>query len=821
MKFIFLLAGSLFFVGTGSVFIWTAFLKIPDFNKFEERRVDQSTKIYDRTGEVLLFDVHKNIKRRVIPFGEISRDLKNAAVAIEDAEFYQHKGIKPSSILRAFLVNLGSVSVKQGGSTITQQVIKNALLSSERTLARKIKEALLSIKLEKALSKEEILGLYLNESPFGGSLYGVEEASQTFFGKSAKDISLAEAAYIASLPKAPTYYSPYGNHKKELDQRKNVVLARMRELGFITQQEEMAAQQENVLFRLNADSGIKAPHLVMMVRNYLEEKYGLDSLEKRGFKVITTLDWNLQRQAEATVAHFAALNDKQFDAHNASMVGLNPKTGEVLVLVGSRDYFDIKNEGSFNIALAHRQPGSAFKPFVYVSAFDKGFTPETALFDLKTQFETRCDSQGKPLSPDFQSEDCYAPVNYDGLYRGPVTIRNALAQSINIPAIKTLYLVGLSDALKTARAFGIKSLDDPERYGLTLVLGGGEVSLMDLTSAYGVFANDGVRNPYKYILKIEDSAGNLLEESKPDPSRVMPEDPVRLVTSILTDNKARAPAFGENSLLYIPEREVAAKTGTTNDYRDAWIVGYTPNFVLGAWAGNNDNSPMQKKVAGFIVAPMWNAFFKEALRSLPIEKFPKPEKKEAVPKPVLRGIWKGGETYFVDKISGKLATQYTPEETKEERVLTSIHSILYWLDRQGDPQFNLWEEPVRKWAGEQKIVEENKDFLTKEPDDIHSPDIAPKIRLSLTPDREIKRGQTLRLNVLRELGTTTPKQFPIEEVRFFLNGHYLASSRSDLSKFIFIPETSGFAKQENELRVVVYDSVRNSGEAVLSFNIAD
>lgn len=818
---------SLGFVTTGIFALWIATIKIPDFDSFNERRVAQSTKIYDRTGEVLLYDIHENTKRTIVPFNEISRFMKNATVAIEDAEFYEHKGVKPKAFLRATLVNLGTLTYSQGGSTITQQVVKNILLTPEKKISRKLKEWVLSIKLERVLSKEEILTLYLNESPYGGNIYGIEEASLAFFGKSARDLTLSESAYIASLPQAPTYYSPYGNNRDMLEKRKNLVLQRMRELGFISQDEYIAALDNKIEFLPQDPYGIKAPHFVVWVREYLVEKYGEKAVQEGGLKVITTLDYKLQQKAEEIVKKFADENEEKFNAKNAGMVGIDPQTGQILVMVGSRDYFSAENEGNFNVTLAaNRQPGSAFKPFVYATAFMRGYTPETVVFDLQTQFQTTCDSEGKPLSSEVDPRDCYMPSNYDNLFRGPVMLRDALAQSINIPAIKTLYLAGLRDSLETAQKMGITSLSDPNRYGLTLVLGGGEVSLLDITSAYSVFANKGVRNAYEKILRVENKSGTVLEEFSPVPRRVIPERIALQITDILSDNVARAPAFGERSPLYFEGRDVAAKTGTTNEYRDAWIIGYTPSFALGAWAGNNDNSSMEKKVAGFVVAPMWNTFMQEILRDLPEEKFTRLKKIDEVGlKPVLRGIWQGNELYFVDSISGKLATERTPKELKEEHVLTQVHTILRWIDKkdprgpipeqpENDSQFDLWESSVRKWVKNRNIKEEAAGDIPKEYDDVHTEKLSPKVVVVSPATGRVFDGNSKIAVVIEGRGA-----FPLSRVDFFVNEVFLGTSKTPPFNFAFVPSEVGNIKETNQLKAVGYDSVLNKGSSVVIFKI--
>ncbi|MCR4284084.1 MAG: penicillin-binding protein [Parcubacteria group bacterium] len=812
------------FTGGGIFLLWANTLQMPDFGSFEQRKIIQSTKIYDKTGKVLLYDVHQNIQRTVVSLEKISRHIKNATVAIEDAEFYQHSGIRPTAIFRAVFIQPLKGKGVQGGSTITQQVIKNTLLSREKKISRKLKEAVLSLRLEKLMSKDEILNIYLNEAPYGGSIYGTEEAAMTFFGKNAQDVTLAEAAYLAAIPKAPTFYSPYGNNRDKLDERKNIVLNRMLELGFVSEKDAEEAKNEEVYFVPRSDQGILAPHFVIFIKSYLEEKYGKDLIEEGGLKVTTTLDYKLQEKAEKIVAEYGQENEEKFNASNAGMVGIDPKTGQILVMVGSRDYFNAEKEGNFNVTLAKRQPGSAFKPFVYATAFKKGFTPDTVVFDLQTEFQSNCKPDGTPKYTEVNPDDCYHPGNYDGIFHGPISFRDALAQSINIPAVKALYLAGLQDSLQTAKDMGISTLSNVNQYGLTLVLGGGEVTPLDITGAYGAFATGGIKNPTTGILKIEDNNGKIIEEFSPEPKRVLDENIALMISDILSDNNARTPAFGSNSYLYFPEKDVAAKTGTTNDYKDAWIVGYTPNFALGAWAGNNNNSEMEKKVAGFIVAPMWNTFFKEVLIDLPEEKFKEPN--IPIPeKPILHGIWQGGESYFIDKISKKLATEFTPLELREERVVTDVHSILYWVDKnnplgpkpeepENDLQFELWEDPVLKWVENQKIKTETANDTPKEFDDVHKPEFMPKINII-----EPKSENIYNKNDKITLQIQNYSKFPISRVDIFLNNIYLGSTVNAPFNFSFNPNNTEGLGDKNELKVIVYDSVKNKGETTMELNI--
>lgn len=682
------------FILTGVILLWVSTLQIPDLSSFDQRRVLQSTKIYDRTGEVLLYDLHQDVRRTIVPYENISRHIKNASVAIEDDTFFEHMGVRPLSIVRAALANLRGGDMRgQGGSTITQQVIKNSVLKQEKTVTRKIKEAILAIKLEHQLSKEEILAHYLNESPYGGTLYGVEEATQSFFAKSASDVTLAEAAYIAALPQAPTYFSPYGEHKGDLENRKNLVLSQMEKHGFITKEEYEAAKNEVVDFKPQSATGIRAPHFVFYIRDYLAQKYGEESLGERGFKVISTLDYVLEEKAEETAKKWALKNKTAFNAENAAIVAIDPETGQILTMVGSRDYFDKEIDGNYNIALAERQPGSSFKPFVYAAAFNLGYTPETIVFDLKTQFSTAC-----AVDHLTTEDNCYAPTNYDNKFRGPITFRSALAQSINVPAVKALYLVGINEAIKFARDLGITTLTNKGNYGLTLVLGGGEVKLLDMVGAYGVFANEGMKRDITGILRIEDATGNVIEEYKENGTQIIDRQIALQISDVLSDNVARTPSFGSNSPLFFQGKDVAAKTGTTNDYRDAWVVGYSPTIAVGAWAGNNDNSSMAKQVAGFIVSPMWREFMDFALTKRPDKKFTAPDPLPTDIKPVLRGVW------FSQASEGDLAST----TVNLSGALTDAHDILHYVIKDNprgpypsnpasDSQYRYWEYPVSVW----------------------------------------------------------------------------------------------------------------------------
>jgi len=696
---------TLFVVGILSIsglLVWVSTMKIPDLSSFEDRRILQSTKIYDHTGEILLYDLHQDVKRTIVPFEDISRNIKNATIAIEDERFYSHFGIDIKGILRAAFVNIkdGDLLGGQGGSTLTQQVIKNSILQNDKKLTRKIKEAILSVKIERVLNKDQILAIYLNESPYGGTIYGVEEATQSFFGKSAKDVSIAEAAYIAALPQAPTYLSPYGNHQSDLDQRKNSVLRHMLDNNLITKDEYNIAKEEKVTFLPQAVTGIRAPHFVMYVKDQLVKQFGEEALAERGLKVITTLDYDLQQKAEEIVNRRSLANAEKFKATNAGLVTVNPKNGDLLVMVGSRDYFSKDIEGNFNITLASRQPGSSIKPFVYATAFSKGYLPNTILFDVKTQFSPACEAN----SPSSESP-CYSPNNYNNKFRGPVSMRNALAGSLNIPAVKTLYLAGIKNTLKLAADMGLTTLNDPERYGLTLVLGGGEVRLLDMTYAYGVFANDGLKAEPRSILEIEDNQGNSIYESQVSAKQVIDKNVALMINNVLSDNVARTPLWGANSIVYFSNRDVAVKSGSTNNLRDAWVMGFTPNLAVGTWSGNNNNSPMGGGLSGLITAPTWKEFMDYALDKIPDEKFSQPQIDLTGIKPIIRGE-------YID--SAVLLTKMNDSGTTTVNmgdILNNIHSILYFVNKDNprgpypenpnnEGQYHNWEYAVQKWKNE-------------------------------------------------------------------------------------------------------------------------
>src|SRR3989338_7738358 len=464
----------------GSFFL---FLKrtLPEPETIITRKIDESTKIFDKTGKILLYDIHGEEKRTIIAWEEVPLNLKNAVLVSEDDNFYEHKGFDLKGIIRAFLADFRHLRLSQGGSTITQQLVKTALLGQEKTFSRKIKEAVLAVEIERRFSKDQIFWMYLNQIPFGSNAYGVQTAGEAFFNKNASALSTAEAATLAALIRATTYYSPYGNHVPELMTRKDGILKKMKESGYLNEEEYKLAVQEQIVFSPPSEK-IPAPHFVIMVKEYLIKKYGETTIENGGLTIITTLDVNFQSIAEESVSKYAAINKEKYKAGNAALVAIDPKTGDVLALVGSKDYYNIAEEGNFNVITANRQPGSAFKPFAYAVALSKGYPDSTVIFDLKTEFNPNCSPDGLQLKDQY-GLDCYHPQNYDEQFRGPVTFRQGLAQSLNVPSVKTLYLGGVSDTIDLAEKMGITSLADRSRFGLSLVLGGAEVRPIDIASA--------------------------------------------------------------------------------------------------------------------------------------------------------------------------------------------------------------------------------------------------------------------------------------------------------------------------------------------------
>lgn len=727
---IFLALGGLVAFSAAAVFAYY-FITLPSPEDLTGFRVPESTKIYDRTGKVVLYDVHGEYKRTVVAFDEIPSFAVYATLVAEDANFYHHFGIDLKGILRAAVANLRGRKIAQGGSTITQQFIKNAFLSSERTFTRKIKEVILAVELELRYSKDQILAWYLNQVPYGSNAYGLESAAKTFFKKPARELALAEAATLAALPQGPTYYSPYGNHPEELSARKNYILERMMKLGYINEIEFAEAKEEVVAFA-KGTSLILAPHFVFYVLEELEKTYGKEYLQSAGLEIRTSLDWDLEQRAEKLTLEAAEQNSKIFGGENAAAVVLDARTGEILAMVGSRDYFDESVDGNVNVTTRPRQPGSSFKPFAYVKAFEKGYTPDTIVFDVPTEFNPDCSPEGNE-EKDAYGLICYHPQNYTETFRGPITLKEALAQSINVPAVKMLYLAGVAETIELAKKLGMQSLQDASQYGLSLVLGGGEVTLLEETSAYSAFATQGMYTPPIAVIEVKDSSGNVLSASSPKPERVLTEELAGAITSILSSDELRAPVFGRGSSLYTPTIPTAAKTGTTQKNRDAWTVGYTNDIVVGVWAGNNDGSFMNKGGGAGAAAPLWKK----------IVEYTYSERT-------------GNDVGFTPPAPTQFPA-YTPSPTGRGRLdgdFTSIrdesgyHSILYSVAKDSprgggnsrdDVQFAAWERAVQLWARDSGLA-----AFTPDPAPPAKPDNNPEVssqkdkrpEITLTAPRE-------------------------------------------------------------------------------------
>lgn len=697
---------------------------VPSPDKLTNRKVEESTRIYDRNG-ILLYEVFGDQDRTLVDLDYVSPYVVNATLAAEDADFYKHGGFDALGIIRAVFNSLTGQGL-QGGSTLTQQLTKNALLTQERRLERKIKEFILSVQIENKYDKDAILSWYLNETPYGSTAYGVESASQLYFGKSSSDLNLAESAYIAGLPQRPSYYSYFGANPESGIARQTYVLSLMYERGWVekdgekkTISKEEYDEAKNFELVFNAgDSSIRAPHFIFYVLEKLYEKYGEEYVKSSGLKVTTTLDIGKQDEIQKIVQE--ELDKAEYlNVGNAAVMAINPQTREILTMVGSREYFDTDGGGQFNVATAKtRQPGSSIKPLVYATALKQGYTPSTVYMDVPTTFSAVDDGS-----------KAYTPKNYDGQFRGPIQLRYALANSINITAVKTLYLVGMDNFMQTATDFGITSFDPNVYYGLSLALGGGEASLLEMTNAYSVFASGGQFQETFAIKKVLDSKGNDLNYNIVNPKKeVLDKGVAYLISSILSDNNARLLAFGPGNFLEFRAQDVAVKTGTTDDIRDNWTIGYTNNVVVGVWSGNNDNSPMNSQLASGVTgaAPIWNRSIKLFIEGEGVEpnRFEKPE--NIVDKRV--GKITGGSSvsglederveYFVKgtepetrsdmvvelevcKKDGKLANDDCRKAKKtEKREYIKLRSLL-----------PLWQEDVDKWV--EKNYDNDKDEFKK------------------------------------------------------------------------------------------------------------
>ncbi|KXK07223.1 MAG: Penicillin-binding protein 2D [Microgenomates bacterium OLB22] len=694
------------------VFVVVAFMArdLPEPGKIT-RNDGYSTVFYDRDGKVL-FEMYKDQNRIPVSISQVPKTLQQATIAIEDKDFYSHKGFSLFGIARA----LFSTALKgrlEGGSTLTQQLVKQVLLTSERSLPRKIKEFVLAIEIERRFSKDQILELYLNEAPYGGSFWGVQSAARGYFDKDVSQLTLLESAILAGLPQSPTRYSPYIGQKDAYKGRTQNVLRRLREEKYITRDQEKKALEELKKFTFSSQKlSITAPHFVFYVRDKLIEKYG-DSIVNKGLKIKTTLSSDLQKATEKVV-HDEVEKIKPFKATNGAAVVMDSKKSQILALVGSYDYND-PNYGRFNVATdGLRQPGSALKPITYAVALQNGYTASSVVMDVQTEF------------PD-QGDKTYKPVNYDGKYRGPVQLRFALGNSLNIPAVKMLAMVGIRPFLRQASEMGLTTLAPTEenmrRFGLSITLGGGEVRLIDLVSAYSVFARGGTAIEPVSILEVKDKDGRKIFEAEEEkPHQVLDKGVAFIISHILTDNVARSDAFGAGSALNIRGKTVAAKTGTTNNKRDNWAFGFTKEVTVGTWVGNNDNTPMNDKIASGLTgaSTTWNAIMREALKTYKDGIIEKPDNVDALQiDAFLGGLPKDGypirSEYFLkgtaptdtspfykkiklSKQTGKLANDLEVQKGEYDE---KDYIVITERDPVSKDGQNRWQQAIDAWVASQ------------------------------------------------------------------------------------------------------------------------
>lgn len=797
---------ALFVIGTVTILVISN--DLPDPNHLNDRQVSQSTKIYDRTGEHLLYEIYGKQKRTLVDTENMSPYIGKAVVSIEDKNFYQHSGISVLSIARAGVNNLiGRRTGGGGASTITQQLIKNTIVGDERRgfkgYFRKLKEAILALRLEKKYSKEDILKMYLNEIPLGSTNYGVQSAAQSYFHKNAKDLSLAESATLAAMIQAP---SRYLNNIDSLRGRRDTVLRLMFEQNYINETEKNQAQNEAI--RIYRNGGIMdAPHFVLYIKQLLADQFGEKLVDTGGLKVITTIDYDKQKSAQQIVKENGDKFAKQYNANNAALVAMDPRTAQILAMVGSRDFENEEINGQFNVAiLGKRQPGSSFKPFVYTAAFEKGLTPETVIYDTITNFDQREGGN-------------YTPHNYDNKEHGLVTIRKSLQGSLNIPAVKTLYMVGTKNAIDFAKRFGYTTFTgDP---GLSLVLGGAEVNLLEHTNAYGTLADNGVYHQPVSILKVTDYKGTVLTEWKANDGTVaVTPEIAATISNVLTDDASRAYIFGRNSTLTLKDRPVAAKTGTTNDYKDAWTMGYTPSLVAGVWVGNTTPSTMKgggNTLAGLI----WNQFMSTSTKNTPVEAFPTPPPNDAT-KPVLRGA-DGGIKLQINSANGRIATSSTPPGLIITRTFLPPHDILHYINKDDprgpaptnpsdDPQYQNWENSLQEWikrlqaTGIETTLEEPP---TEYDDSTYNPELIPTVKIISPISNQTINGRQVSI----QIKASAPRG--VKQVDYYIDEQLVGNNNQFPFDFLF--NFSKLYSNQHTLKAVAMDDQGNAGEEKIVF----
>ena len=802
---------------TGFIFIFLVFdwyaRNLPSPSKLAQV-TGNSTIFLDRDDKVL-FDMYKDKNRFPITLKQISNDLKDATIAIEDKNFYKHKGISETGIIRAFLSILFRRGF-QGGSTITQQLIKNVLLDSRRTASRKIKEIILAYEVERKYSKDEILLMYLNEAPYGGNFWGVGSASKGYFGKDPKNLSLIESAFLAGLPQSPSIYSPFIGEHDSWKQRTKDVLRRMKEDKYIdTNEINNALKQLDSLKFTTPKLAIEAPHFVFYVRDQIEKEYGTKLLDQ-GVKIQTSLSLEIQKAAE-TIVKEELTKLKGLNLTNSAVVVLDSRTNEVLAMLGSYDFNDEKF-GKFNAALGLRQPGSAIKPITYALAFEKGYTPATVLMDLKTVFPQ-------------QGQTDYIPENYDEKFRGPIQLRFALGNSINLPAVKLLAMVGIKDFLQKASDMGLDTLAPSEanlrRFGLAITLGGGETTLLDLTNSFSVFARGGIKKDITSLKEIKDYNGkNIFKQSKSKEQKVLSPESAFLVSHILSDNNARVDVFGSNSYLNIPGKTVAVKTGTTNDKRDNWAVGYTNSITVGIWSGNNDNSPMDAKISSGAsgASQIFYRLMNELLKKHKDGIMEKPGNVEAMAIDSFLGglpheavqtrseyFIKGSEpkdlSPFYKKIklskgSGKLANEV---EIKTGNYDEKEFIIISENDPVSTDGKNRWQEAIDAWAKQQG------DEKYKPPTD--KSDVAAD--LVVVQIKEPSDKTSISTNTISVKGKITSID-PIKTTKFYINGSEVRILDGNINEF---NESFNLSDGVYEIRAMSWNTKDKNGDSMVKIGV--
>ena len=783
------------------LYFWTQLEPIID--DIENQQIE-SSQIYDRTNNSISSLSGELLRIKLGSLGDVPQHTIDAIIVTEDDAFYGHFGIDVAGVVRSAWQNVVQGRVAQGGSTITQQFIKNRLLISNegiarRTIGRKIKEVILAIELELKYSKDEILKLYLDEIPYGSNIYGIRTATRKYFDKSVQDLTLGESALLAALPKAPSYYL---NNPEELEQRRRYVLRRMRDLGYVSDQKYQDAVSEEVVASRVVDEIRYGHHIAFEVKQQLEQMYGANYVATGGLRVTTTIDPRIQSIAEQAVQKYAETNESRYRATNAAVIVIDHNTGEILAMVGSKDYFNQEIDGNVNVTMRPRQPGSSFKPFVYAQALNEGYTLDTVLYDVPTEFREYCDWQADQ-NRGFNGRSCYHPQNYNNKFVGPQTLKEALAQSRNVPAVKLLYLTGIEDVIDLAQNMGITTLDNVRDDQLSLVLGSGEVTLLEASSAYGVFATQGMYREPILIREVRDNQGNVIDSFSSEAERVLDADVANNITHALSVNAYRAPTFGVSNILNIPGIASAAKTGTNQDYKDAWTIGYTPSITVGVWVGNNNGDLMRPGAGGAAVAgPIWNTFLREAYKEPEQEK----QGQFTLPKPATESF-------------PSIRTQQTSKHILNGEVDALFpRSILYFVDKNnprgnppGTPQnsdilYENFERSVRNWAGVEYDIDE---FSSSNGVvEILSPGIGESILYGISPSVEFS--------------VVSPKK--IKSIEVYLNRE-LVSSYSD-----YTTETASLSvplpiiqegQYEVAVKVITEDTFSHTASRLFVYSLSD